>query len=80
MSRITTGAERPRTNCAEFSKLPSCVRLTGPSYVCFWRMRSLTKAKGGRVVQRYRDHELVLRAREQAHSREARRDYVAGVI
>jgi transposase len=34
-----------------------------------------TEAKDGRIVQRYREHELVVRAREQAHSREARRDY-----
>lgn len=34
-----------------------------------------TDSTHGRVVQRYRAHELVLRARAQAHSPEARRDY-----
>lgn len=34
-----------------------------------------TEAKNGRTIQRYREHELVMRAREQAQSREARRDY-----
>ena len=34
-----------------------------------------TDSKHGRIVQRYRDHELVMQARAQAKSNEARRDY-----